>query len=119
MPQDFPLFCKRLRTWCRFGLHLERGAGRKQVTRRMQRHDMRRFKMNISDVMIHINEPLDEEARSALENAMLKIEGVVSPRFNAGKAHLLMVAYDTEKTSTAALLDQTLAAGYTAQLVGM
>lgn len=75
--------------------------------------------MNISDVMIHINESLDEEARTALENAMQKVEGVVSPRFNAGKAHLLMIAYDTEKTSTAVLLDKTRAAGYTAQLVGM
>jgi hypothetical protein len=75
--------------------------------------------MNISDVMIHINESLDEEARNALENAMQKVDGVVSPRFNAGKAHLLMIAYDTEKTSTAVLLDKTRAAGYTAQLVGM
>lgn len=75
--------------------------------------------MNISDVMIHINESLDEEARTSLENAMQKIEGVVSPRFNAGKEHLLMIAYDTEKTSTAVLLANARAAGYTAQLVGM
>ena len=75
--------------------------------------------MNISDVMIHINEPLSTEARSSLENALREIEGVVSPRFNAGKEHLLVIAYDTEKTSTTALLEQTRAAGYTAQLVGM
>ena len=75
--------------------------------------------MNISDVMIHINEGLNEEARNALEQALKKVEGVVSPRFNAGKEHLLMVAYDTEKTTTAALLEKTRAAGYTAQLVGM
>ena len=75
--------------------------------------------MNISDVMIHINEPLSLEARSSLENALREIEGVVSPRFNAGKEHLLVIAYDTEQTSTATLLEQTRAAGYTAQLVGM
>lgn len=75
--------------------------------------------MNISDVMIHINESLNEEARAALENAMQKVEGVVSPRFNTGKEHLLMIAYDTEKTSTAVLLEKARAAGYTAQLVGM
>lgn len=75
--------------------------------------------MNISDVMIHINEPLSLEARSSLENALREIEGVVSPRFNAGKEHLLVIAYDTEQTSTAVLLEQTRAAGYTAQLVGM
>jgi len=75
--------------------------------------------MNISDVMIHINETLSEEARGALEHALKKIDGVVSPRFNPGKEHLLVIAYDTEKTSTAALLAKTRDAGYTAQLVGM
>ena len=75
--------------------------------------------MNISDVMIHINESLNEEARSSLENTLRKVDGVVSPRFNAGKEHLFMIAFDTERTSTAALLEQTRAAGYTAQVVGM
>ena len=75
--------------------------------------------MNISDVMIHINESLSEQSRSDLENAMKKVEGVVSPRFNPGKEHLLMIAYDTDKTSSSVLLDKTRAAGYSAQLVGM
>jgi hypothetical protein len=75
--------------------------------------------MNISDVMIHINESLSEEARVSLENAVRKIEGVVSPRFNAEKAHLLVVTYNTEKTTTAALLETVRAAGYNAQVVGM
>jgi hypothetical protein len=75
--------------------------------------------MNISDVMIHIKEPLNDDARTALENSLQKVEGVVSPRFNPGKEHLLMIAYDTEKTSTAVLLEKARTAGYTAQLVGM
>lgn len=75
--------------------------------------------MNISDVMIHINETLSEEARTDLENAMQQVEGVVSPRFNPGKAHLLMIAYNTDKISTSVLLEKTRAAGYSAQLVGM
>ncbi|HCX34473.1 MAG TPA: hypothetical protein DHV08_13630 [Rhodocyclaceae bacterium] len=75
--------------------------------------------MNISDVMIHINEPLSTEARSCLENTLRAVEGVVSPRFNAGKEHLLMIAYDTDTTGTAVLLQKARAAGYTAQLVGM
>jgi hypothetical protein len=75
--------------------------------------------MNISDVMIHINESLSKEARSSLENAMRQVEGVVSPGFNAGKEHLLLIAYNTEKTNTAELLEKARAEGYTAQLVGM
>jgi len=74
--------------------------------------------MSISDVMIHINESLDEEARTSLEDAMRKIEGVVSPRFNAGKEHLLVIAFDPAMTNSAALLKKARAAGYTAQLVG-
>jgi len=75
--------------------------------------------MNICDVMIHINESLSKEARSSLENAMREVEGVVSPGFNAGKEHLLMIAYNPEKTNAAILLEKARSAGYTAQLVGM
>ena len=75
--------------------------------------------MNISDIIIHINETLSTEQCAALEDNMRQIEGVVSPRFNPGKEHFLVVAYDTDKTSTSALLTNTRKAGYTAQLVGM
>ncbi|KPK73684.1 MAG: hypothetical protein AMJ84_01755 [Acidithiobacillales bacterium SM23_46] len=75
--------------------------------------------MSISDVMIHINESLDTEARSSLEDATRKVEGVVSARFNHGKEHLLAVAYDTTKTNAAVVLQSVRAGGCTAQLVGM
>ncbi|MDH4133959.1 MAG: BRCT domain-containing protein [Gammaproteobacteria bacterium] len=75
--------------------------------------------MNISDVMIHIKESLDDSARAELEKEMQKLDGVVSPRFNPGKDHLMVIAYDTEKASSAALLAKVRSAGYTAQLVGM
>ena len=74
--------------------------------------------MSIADVMIHINEPLNVEARSSLEETMRQIDGVVAPRFNPGKEQLLVVAFDPDKASAAALLEKARAAGYTAQLVG-
>ena len=74
--------------------------------------------MSISDVMIHINETLSTEARSSLEDDMRQIEGVVSPRFSPSKEHLLMIAFDPEKTSSMVLLGKARAAGYTAQLIG-
>lgn len=75
-------------------------------------------KLNISDVMIHINESLNEDARIALEDAMRTIDGVVAPRFGVGKHHLLMIAFVPEKTSSAILLQKARSAGYTAQLIG-
>jgi len=75
--------------------------------------------MNICDVMIHINESLSKEARASLENKMRKVEGVVSPGFNEGKEHLLLIAYNSETTNTTILLEKAREAGYTAQLVGM
>ena len=74
--------------------------------------------MNISDVMIHINEKLDIEARSALEARMRNLDGVIAPRFNPGKDHLLVVAFDPDKARPAELLGMVQAAGYAAQLVG-
>ena len=74
--------------------------------------------MNISDVMIHINENLSDEARTSLEEEMRLIEGVVAPRFSPDKHHLLMIAFNPEQTSSAVLLNKARAAGYTAQLVG-
>lgn len=75
--------------------------------------------MNICDVMIHINEPLSAEARASLENTMRKVEGVISPGFNPDKEHLLVIAYNSDKTNTTVLLEKARAEGYTAQLVGM
>jgi len=74
--------------------------------------------MNISDVMIHINESLSIEARASLEEEMRRIEGVIAPRFSPGKQHLLIVAFNPERTRSAVLLEKARSAGYTAQLVG-
>jgi hypothetical protein len=80
---------------------------------------MNSHKDNISDVMIHINEPLDAAARASLETAMRQIEGVVSPGFNPGKEHLLIVAFNPDVTHASTLLQRVRASGYSAQLVSM
>ena len=74
--------------------------------------------MNISDVMIHINETLSNEARTSLEEDIRQIEGVVSPRFSPFKEHFLLIAYNPQKTSSMVLLNKARTAGYSAQLIG-
>ncbi|MDP1904797.1 MAG: hypothetical protein Q8M09_11215 [Pseudomonadota bacterium] len=75
--------------------------------------------MSLSDVMIHINEGLNADSRSSLEARMRQIEGVVAPRFNPGKEHLLLVAFDPDKARPADLLGAVRSSGYAAQLVGV
>ncbi|MDP2782967.1 MAG: hypothetical protein Q8O38_00035 [Sulfurimicrobium sp.] len=74
--------------------------------------------MDISDIMIHIDQALSEEDKRALEEKMRAIPGVIAPRFNAGRDHLLLVAFDPERVKTAAMLDSVRADGYQAQLIG-
>lgn len=54
--------------------------------------------MNLSDIMIHIDESLDSPTRAAMEDRLRMREGVVAPRFNPGREHLLVVAFDPAKT---------------------
>lgn len=75
--------------------------------------------MNISDTMIHIVEPLSAEARASLEDALRGIEGVIAPRFGAGTDHLLLVAFDTDRTHPADLLATVRQTCDQAQLVGL
>ena len=75
--------------------------------------------MSISDVMIHINETLSADARFALEERLRQVEGVVAPRFNPDRDHLLLVAFDPDKAHPANLLSAVKTAGYAAQLVGV
>lgn len=74
--------------------------------------------MHVSDILIHINDTLSEQQREALEESMRQIEGVVAPRFNPGKDHLLLVAFNPDATSTAILLAQVQSFGNNARLVG-
>jgi hypothetical protein len=73
--------------------------------------------MHTPDVTIHINESLDATKQEALETAMREIDGVIAPRFNL--PHMLVVLYNSERTSPAVLLNAVKSKGYQAQLVGL
>jgi hypothetical protein len=75
--------------------------------------------MNISDILIHISDILNEQQREELENALREIDGVIAPHFTPEKPHLLTIAFNPELTSSAMLFAQVTSFGYTAQLVGI
>lgn len=74
--------------------------------------------MHINDVVIHVNESLDDQARHKLEEQMRNIDGVIAPRFSDRRTHLMMVAYNTDCTRASALLEAVRQQGYTAQSCG-
>lgn len=74
--------------------------------------------MSISDILIHINETLTQQQRGALEETVRQVDGVIAPRFNPGREHLLLVAFDPEATTMDKLLDVVRGKGYSARLIG-
>lgn len=74
--------------------------------------------MHISDVVIHVNESLDSEARHALEDQLRNVDGVIAPRFNDRRTHLMIVAYNPDHTHVSDLIEEVRRQGYTAQSCG-
>jgi hypothetical protein len=75
--------------------------------------------MDVSDILIHVNESIGAVGRFRLEESLRDVEGVVAPRFSPGHDHLMFVAYDPDSTSAAAILGQVRDRGYGAQIVAM
>ncbi|MDP1613148.1 MAG: hypothetical protein Q8M11_18995 [Sulfuritalea sp.] len=73
--------------------------------------------MHTPDVTIHINQTLTQDQQQVLESSMREIDGVIAPRFNL--PHMLVVLYNAEKTTSAAILNAVRGKGYEAQLVGL
>jgi hypothetical protein len=71
------------------------------------------------DVTVHVDEALDEHKRQALERGLRILDGVVSVAFPKGKAHLPMVEYNPQRTTSQDILGGVRSAGLPAELVGM
>lgn len=74
---------------------------------------------DLVDVTVHIDETLDAAQREALVDTVRGEPGVVSVALHAQKAHLMIVEYDPEVTSSANLLQRVKAQGVHAELVGL
>lgn len=73
----------------------------------------------ITNVMVHVNESLDELALNSLEDAMRGDRGVVSVGHNPKHPHLLLVAYDSSVARASTFMHQFHDRGMHAQLVGL
>ncbi len=75
--------------------------------------------MSVVDTLIYVKDLLGSQARADLEQRLRDVPGVIAPRFNPGKEHLLLVAYDPAQTTSGFLLEQVRAQGYNGRLVAM
>lgn len=75
--------------------------------------------MSMVDTLIYVKDSLGPQARADLERRLRGVPGVIAPRFNPEKEHLLLVAYDPAQTTSDFLLDQVRAQGHDGRLVAL
>ena len=75
--------------------------------------------MQLSDVLIHIDETPDESGQDGLVASLRNLEGVIAPRFSQEKEHTLFVSYNPDAIDATALLEKVKESGFKARLIGM
>jgi hypothetical protein len=75
--------------------------------------------IQLADVTVHIRETLDRPARAKIEDALRRIDGVVSVHNPDDRPHLAVVEYNPEKTNSAAILSAVTSQGVHAELIGL
>ena len=56
--------------------------------------------MQITDMVMHIDNYLGENTRRKVEKTITGTKGVIHAHFNERRPHLMVVSYDTERTSS-------------------
>ena len=75
--------------------------------------------MQLSDVLIHIEDTPNESEQNMLVEQLRSLEGVIAPRFSLEKEHFMFVSYNSDAVKSTALLDKVKENGFKAQLVGL
>jgi len=75
--------------------------------------------MQLTDVLVHVEENINETEKEHIIEQLRAIDGVIAPRFNKEREHLLLVSYNSDTISSLTLLNEIKNKGYKAQLVGL
>ena len=75
--------------------------------------------MELSDVLIHLDQNINDTEKENIIERLRAVDGVIAPRFNKEREHLLLVSYNSDTTSSLTLLNEVKNKGYKAQLVGL
>jgi hypothetical protein len=74
--------------------------------------------MHISDMVMHVDNYLGEGSRRNIEKAITGHRGVIHAHFNEKRPHLMLVSYDTDRTSSFEILAQMSGQQLCAERVG-
>jgi hypothetical protein len=75
--------------------------------------------IDLADVTIHIDQTLDAEGQTKLEEAFRNRVGVVSVRINPDRPHLVLVEYNPKMINSRDLVDIPRFQGLNGELVGL
>ena len=74
--------------------------------------------MHITDMVMHVDNRLGADTRRNVEKAITSHKGVIHARFNKTRPHLMLVSYDTERTSSFEILAQMTCQQLCAERIG-
>ena len=74
--------------------------------------------MDMADVVIHINESVDHDQRTAIADTVRAHKGVMAVSHHDEKPHLMIVEFDPDQVHAKELLQVTVDQGVHAQLIG-
>ena len=75
--------------------------------------------MQLSDVLIHIDEKPNESEQKDLVGQLRNLEGVIAPSFSLKKNNFLFISYNSDTINSLTLLEKVRENGFKAQLVGL
>ncbi|MDH3979172.1 MAG: ATP-binding protein [Gammaproteobacteria bacterium] len=74
--------------------------------------------MHVTDMVMHIDNTLGTDSRRNVERTITGNKGVVEAHFNEKRPHLMLVSYDTDRTSSFEILAQVTGQQLGAERVG-
>ena len=71
------------------------------------------------DVLVHVDENVDKPTRTAMEDSLRGLDGVLSVGQHDDKPHLMIVEYNPDRISSATILSRVKEEGVHAEIVGL
>jgi hypothetical protein len=75
--------------------------------------------MQLSDVLIHINDMPNKSEQDRLVEQLRRLEGVIAPRFSLEKGHFMFVSYNSDAIKSTVLLNKVKENDFKDQLAGL